>query len=128
MALMILASLLLLPTLYATYHIISDPLRAFPGPFLARLTHLWRMYISSLGHAHLVNRKLHHEFGPAVRLGPNMISLSDVELITTLYANDEQYRKVSLTIRYRSRWTQSMMKGRMLRKFCAQLTVMVSFE
>ena len=103
MALIILTSLLLLPTLYATYHIISDPLQAFPGPFLARLTHLWRMYISSRGHAHLINRKLHHEFGPAVRMGPNMISLSDVELITTLYANDEQYRKVSSSIRFKSR-------------------------
>ena len=108
MAFIILTSLLLLSTLYATYHIISDPLRAFPGPILARFTHLWRMYISSRGHAHLVNRKLHEEFGPAVRLGPNMISLSDVELITTLYANDEQYRKVSSSIHFGSQGGENL--------------------
>ena len=33
MALMILTSLFLLTMLYAAYHMISDPLRAFPGPF-----------------------------------------------------------------------------------------------
>ena len=53
------------------------------------------MYVSSLGHVHLVNRNLHDKFGPAVRMGPNMISLSDVQLIKTVYANDEQYKKVS---------------------------------
>ena len=53
------------------------------------------MYVSWLGYAHLVNRNLHDKYGPAVRMGPNMISLSDVELIKTIYANDEHYKKVS---------------------------------
>ena len=90
-----LTSLILVVTLYAIYHVFTDTLKAFPGPLFARFTNLWRMYVSSLGHAPLVNRKLHDRFGPAVRMGPNMISLSDVELIKTVYANDEQYIKVS---------------------------------
>ena len=98
MALTTLTSLIVLTTLYAFYHIITDPLRAFPGPFFAKFTDLWRAYTSSLGHAHLVNRKMHDQLGPAVRMGPNMVSLSDVELIKTLYANDEQYLKVSLRV------------------------------
>ncbi|KAL9635244.1 MAG: hypothetical protein Q9164_003586, partial [Protoblastenia rupestris] len=69
------------------------PLKSFPGPALARFTNLWRMFVVSRGHAHLVNRKLHDDLGSAVRLGPNMISLNNVELIKTLYANDERYAK-----------------------------------
>ena len=95
MALTTLTSLIVLTTLYAFYHIITEPLKAFPGPFFAKFTDLWRAYTSSLGHAHLVNRKMHNQLGPAVRMGPNMVSLSDVELIKTLYSNDEQYLKVS---------------------------------
>ena len=91
----LLTPLVLLVTLYAVYYISTDTLKAFPGPFFARLTNLWRMYVSSLGHVHLINRNLHDTYGLAVRMGPNMISLSDVELIKTVYANDEQYKKVS---------------------------------
>ncbi len=65
-----LASLILLGSLYAVYHVFTDTLKVFPGPLFARLTNLWRMYVSSLGHAHLVNRKSHDRFGPAVRMGP----------------------------------------------------------
>ena len=82
---------------------VKDPLRAFSGPFSARLTNLWRLIFMYRGELLHKSRKLHDALGCAVRIGPNYISLSDVNLIKTIYANDERYRKVSHNGRYCTR-------------------------
>ncbi len=40
-------------------------------------------------------KKLHEEYGPVVRIGPNLIDLDYPELIKTIYSTDEAWRKVS---------------------------------
>ncbi len=84
--------LLCLGRLIFTYW--SSPLRAFPGPVLAKFTDLWRLLdywnctqIDS-------HRRLHAKHGPAVRIGPNMISLSDPNLLKTVYSTRGDYVKV----------------------------------
>ena len=79
---------------------VKDPLRAFSGPLTARLTNLWRLIYMYRGELLHKSRRLHDTLGCAVRIGPNYISLSDVNLIKTIYANDERYPKVSHYGRY----------------------------
>lgn len=84
---------------YNLHYYAKDPLRSFSGPFAARLTNLWRLVYMCRGELLSESRNLHQRLGSAVRIGPNYISLSDVHLIKTIYANDERYRKVSVVNR-----------------------------
>ena len=62
----------------------SSP-KEFPGPILAGITNLWRLwdvYSGRNGETHL---KLHRKHGSVVRLGPNVLSLSDPTLINRVY-------------------------------------------
>ena len=60
-------------------------LRHIPGPFLASLTNLPRLlwvYGNDAGNKHTV---LHRKYGPLVRFGPNMLSVSSPPEIGTIY-------------------------------------------
>lgn len=73
---------------------LKSPLRPFPGPFLAKFTDLWRLldYIKCTQiHSH---QELHKELGPAVRIGPDMISLDDPSLLKTVYSTRGDFLKV----------------------------------
>ena len=75
---------------------LNSPLRGIPGPFFARYTNLWRFFDHLEGRADLTQRILHEKYGPVVRLGPNMISLSDPEMIRVVYDARGNFKKVSL--------------------------------
>ncbi|BCS30682.1 cytochrome P450 [Aspergillus puulaauensis] len=64
-----------------------------PGPFLAGFSDLWRTILVWRGHPHLYHVKLHEKYGSAVRLGPNVVSISDPEAIKTIYAINSGYVK-----------------------------------
>lgn len=60
-------------------------LRYVPGPFWARLTNLQRVGWVRTGRAHEIHNEMHDKYGTFVRFGPNIVSVSDPEAITTLY-------------------------------------------
>ena len=60
---------------------VSSPLKEFPGPITAKFTDLWRFYDYWCCTHTSSHQTLHKKHGPAVRIGPNMISLSDPELL-----------------------------------------------
>ncbi|KAA8652914.1 cytochrome P450 [Aspergillus tanneri] len=60
-------------------------LRHIPGPFLASLTNFTRMSWVSTKKAHLIHQEIHQKYGDVVRLGPNMVSISDPSAILTIY-------------------------------------------
>lgn len=60
-------------------------LRQFPGPFWAGVTDLQRAWWAKTGTYHDVVLGLHDCYGDFVRLGPNMVSLSDPGLIPSVY-------------------------------------------
>ncbi|KAH8798742.1 cytochrome P450 [Flagelloscypha sp. PMI_526] len=60
------------------------PLAAYPGPFLASLSNLWMLYQSLGGKRHVLLMKLHQQYGTHVRIGPNMLSIVDVDAIKKL--------------------------------------------
>lgn len=69
------------------WELLFSPLRAFPGPFLARLTNIWRSIKTARGDVDSTQLRLHRKYGSAVRIGPNCVSLSDPNLIGPVYKN-----------------------------------------
>lgn len=46
------------------------------------------------GNYHRRMKELHEQYGPVVRIGPNLVDLDYPELIKTIYSTDESWRKV----------------------------------
>ena len=64
-----------------------------PGPRLAAYTDIYRAYHTSRGDVQSLQRDLHEKFGPAVRIGPNTVSLSSPHLIGTIYGSRSSWQK-----------------------------------
>lgn len=82
------------PLSYLVFTYLRSPLKAIPGPFWAKFTDLWRVYSWWTGHAHLNQIELHRKLGTAVRMGPNFVSLSDPNMIKTVYSTKSPWKKV----------------------------------
>lgn len=81
--------------------VLLSPLRDIPGPWLAKVTDLWRLIESWRGRPDISHNKLHEKYGPAVRIGPNCVSISDPALIKTIFSTwkkDNMYTKVRCSI------------------------------
>ncbi|KAF2202045.1 cytochrome P450 [Delitschia confertaspora ATCC 74209] len=64
---------------------LSSPLKQLPGPFLAKFTNWWRFW-NHYTQTHIeTQQKLHKKYGKYVRLGPNVVSISDPNLIKRIY-------------------------------------------
>ncbi|KAF4817324.1 Cytochrome P450 monooxygenase FCK2 [Colletotrichum tropicale] len=66
-------------TSIGVYRIFFHPLRKFPGPFPARITKFYSMWANRDWKLHDRILKLHEKLGDVVRLGPNEISVSDID-------------------------------------------------
>ena len=64
------------------------------GPTLAAYTDFWRFWIVWGRRPEKKHIALHEEYGPLVRLGPNMVSVSDPEAIRIIYALNAGFVKV----------------------------------
>lgn len=79
------------------WDIFLSPLRAIPGPFLAKSTNLWRAFHTYRGRVDVRHVELHRKYGNAVRIGPNCVSISDPNLIRTIYSTRNPWKKVMQT-------------------------------
>ncbi|KAJ8486842.1 hypothetical protein ONZ51_g4582 [Trametes cubensis] len=70
------------------------PLASYPGPIWARISSLWLTYISSTGKRHLILDRLHEEYGPFVRIGPNAVEINSSSAISIYnsFEKAESYR------------------------------------
>ena len=75
-----------------------SPLRNIPGPFPAKFTNLWRLLTVLGRRAEQTHRQMHNDLGAVVRLGPNMVSVSDPAMINEVFSRKKLLRKVSNTI------------------------------
>nr|BED42915.1 cytochrome P450 monooxygenase [Trametes versicolor] len=68
---------------------VLDPhgIRAYPGPFWAKLTDLWLGKIAADGHRSERVHDLHKKYGPFVRLAPNHLSISDPAALAVVYGH-----------------------------------------
>ena len=87
------------------YDLLFSPLRHFSGPFLARFTHFYRSKLTFNGNVDDSFRSWHQQYGSAVRVGPNVVSISDPDLIKVIYATKNAWIKVVLTLPTRPRNT-----------------------
>lgn len=69
-------------------------LSTIPGPLVARSTDLWRAYHTYRGRVDATHVELHRKYGDAVRIGPNCVSISDPNLIRTIYSTRNPWKKV----------------------------------
>lgn len=74
----------------------SSPLRDIPGPFLAKFTDVWRMFDYWKTTQIQSHQELHRQHGAAVRIGPNMVSLSDPSLLKKVYDTRGNFVKVTM--------------------------------
>jgi hypothetical protein len=98
-----------LPILYISHLLWRErqsPLKRIPGPFLAKFTNLWRFGNVLAGRADLTQKHLHAKHGSAVRLGPNVVTLSDPGLIKEIYDARGKFVKVSSSLTGRKITTQ----------------------
>ena len=74
---------------------VLSPLQGIPGPFLARVTGLYRLSLVSSGNAPENYRKLHDRYGKILRTAPNHISIADASAIPIIYGLGSKFLKVS---------------------------------
>ncbi|RFU80501.1 cytochrome p450 [Trichoderma arundinaceum] len=77
------------------YRLFFNPLNKFPGPYVARLTKLYFVYINAQSglHGHHVLHILHKQYGPYVRIGPNDLSIVDPEGMPVVLGPNSKCRK-----------------------------------
>lgn len=91
---LIAVALIILIAIKVTYEILLSPLRHFPGPLLASFTEAYRATLTAFGNIETHQRQWHDKWGRAVRVGPNVISLSDPDMIRVVYTSKNSWRKV----------------------------------
>ncbi|KAJ5112538.1 benzoate 4-monooxygenase cytochrome P450, partial [Penicillium argentinense] len=69
------------------------PPKVLPGPIPTSFTNIWRMQDVFNGRCDVTHNKLHRKHGPAVRMGPNVLSLSDPNLISQVYNTKSPWLK-----------------------------------
>lgn len=71
---------------WLAYNRYAYGLNHIPGPKLASLTNFWRLFVVYGRRAELEYIRLHEKYGSLVRLGPNLVSVSDASAIPVIYA------------------------------------------
>lgn len=77
----------------AIYRLFFNPLNKIPGPYLCRLTKFAFVVRNRKLNSHHVLKKLHDQYGPFVRLGPNDISCIDADGMQVVSSNDSKCKK-----------------------------------
>ena len=71
-----------------------NPLRKIPGPFLSRISGLYKLSLVATGRAPQSYRQAHEHYGKIVRVAPNHVSISDPAEIPTIYGLGSKFLKV----------------------------------
>ncbi|KAI0418848.1 cytochrome P450 [Xylaria grammica] len=80
-------TLFLLAFSVSVYRLYAHPLRKVPGPFLARITELWRTVHYFRGTWFDDILELHRKYGPVVRISPNEVSVVSPDLTKLVYSH-----------------------------------------
>ncbi|ROW17642.1 hypothetical protein VPNG_00854 [Cytospora leucostoma] len=85
-------------------------IRHIPGPFWASFSNFWKLRAVWNQRMHTENVRLHEDYGPIVRIGPNHVSVSDPQSMRSIYGVQNVFPKVTfaLTNSYRSRESLSL--------------------
>ncbi|KAH6658491.1 cytochrome P450 [Truncatella angustata] len=68
-------------------------LRRIPGPFTASFSNFWKLRAVWNANMHRENVRVHEDYGPIVRIGPNHVSVSDPESVRAIYGVQNVFPK-----------------------------------
>ena len=71
--------------LWIIYARTLHPLAGIPGPWLASVSRVWIILKTRRGHMDEIQRALHAQYGPLIRIAPNEIACSEPEAIKQIY-------------------------------------------
>lgn len=71
----------------------SSGLRQIPGPFLASFSNLWKLQAVWKQNMHRANIRVHEDYGPIVRIGPNHVSVTDPASMQIIYGVKNVWQK-----------------------------------
>lgn len=69
-------------------------LNKYPGPVIASFTDWWRFWDVYKRRPEVTHIKLHEKHGDVVRLGPNVLSISDPKALKIIYGLNKGFTKV----------------------------------
>jgi hypothetical protein len=72
-------------SLTAVRRLYFSPLSKLPGPKSAALTKLWDANEFRVGRASVTRKKLHAQYGDIIRIGPNEVSINNVDAVAKIY-------------------------------------------
>jgi cytochrome P450 family 628 len=76
------------------YRAFFHPLRQYPGPFMARITQFWLPYnVSERADSAWFIDRLHRKYGEYVRIGPNLLSIADPDMVDPIHAPGTRFTK-----------------------------------
>ncbi|GME42204.1 cytochrome P450 [Neofusicoccum parvum] len=76
------------------YRVYMHPLSKFPGPDEAAVSRDWQRSVVMEGHPELTYEQLHEKYNKkAIRIAPNELHISDVNLYKTIYRQGSPYLK-----------------------------------
>ncbi|ORY15010.1 cytochrome P450 [Clohesyomyces aquaticus] len=73
---------------------LRSSLKGLPGPFLAKFSDVWRFWNHYTWKHIETQKKLHEQYGDVVQLGPKTVSLSDPNLLKTIYTTRGTFIKI----------------------------------
>lgn len=81
-------------------------LNCVPGPLLASVTPLWRVYHAYFSRDRVIELELHERYGPIVRTAPRVLSFSDPEIMRDVYIKGfHKIQSMLLKNRIRADWS-----------------------
>ena len=95
LSLYMLCSLSLCIAAYIVYRRRYSSLAGYPGPFLASITDIWRLFYSIQRRHHEPLIDIHNRYGNVVRLGPNFLSFATPKACSDIYGSGKNFAKVS---------------------------------
>lgn len=79
-------------------NLLAPGVRNIPGPILAKLSNLYRLYSVSKGDSHVSLATLHRKYGDNVRLGPHVVSICNLEDVSKVYGIKGGFVKASFSL------------------------------
>ncbi|KAF2020437.1 cytochrome P450 [Aaosphaeria arxii CBS 175.79] len=79
--------------LWIIYARTLHPLATVPGPFWASISRTWMMYRMYRGDQEIVQRKLHEQYGPLLRVAPHEVQSNDPAEIAKIYSTQRPLEK-----------------------------------
>jgi hypothetical protein len=68
-------------------------LKEIPGPWLASYTNLWRLLVTWGRRPEVAHKMLHKKYGDVVQMGPNFVSITDLDAVKKIFSPNSGYIK-----------------------------------